>query len=699
MPLAIDPNIALSYKNVDVPDPVAIARQQADTNLTNLQATGQGLQNQQAQAQIANTQRLNQIYAGLFGSSGSGAPGANPNSLPSAPGASVQGSGPNNGMVLTRDPSGLITRQDASQQTPSSGASSVPGQANLGSIGSPQPDATPAAAAAPSGRDAYESVDWSKLPKALAQGGLGSMIPTIMEGVNKYQTGITDLAKKKVDLSDAMSDAAGSLGNTVKQAKYSPQLFLTLGLHALQSGAVDHGDVAPMLQQVFQALHDDPTGQKATALTQQFTDNMIAGSNKQQTLANEGKTAQGAADSGAARLGGLGIKQRAADTSKLAVALSQATTQDGYAAILNAAPHGIASQFPDPSTFDPSKTPQAALRVGTSPEQIVQAGQAASNAAQTAHHNSVEEGQGAQRIRIEAQNASTNRGRLSVEQSNAGLDSSGRPISYTDAQGNPANITPLAKLIGDYKLPPANARGYNTNRGLMNQVIAYNPNFDIGEYEQRYKTMKDLAPSGPLGQQALALNTLVRHSDDMLDAADALNNGNLQAYNTVSQKIAQWTGSPAPTNFDQLRQYVAGETVKLVRGGGGSEADIQAAQANINRANSPAQLAGALRTNFAVAGGKLEALNSAVRTSTHNPNFTALDSGAAELMQKRGYDPNTLKPAVNPSTQSSPSSPGSLPNGNGAALTNPVIVKQFLDAAGGNLVQARALAQQSGWKF
>ena len=245
-----------------------------------------------------------------------------------------------------------------------------------------------------------------------------------------------------------------------------------------------------------------------------------------------------------------------------------------------------------------------------------------------------------------AQELALSRSRLGVEQYNAGLDASGKPVQYQDANGQATNVSPIAKAIGEYRLPPVAARSMATGGGknLMNQVLAANPSFDIGQYEERYKTMQDLRPAGQLGQKALALNTLIRHTDDAFQAADQLQNGTFTPLNAVSQRIAQLTGKAAPTNFDQLKQYVAGETVALIRKGEGSEADIQAAKENISRAASPEQLKGALQTNLGIAGGKMDAMNTAVRSAIGNDKYTALDPGAAEIMQKRGYDPATLKP-------------------------------------------------------
>jgi hypothetical protein len=253
---------------------------------------------------------------------------------------------------------------------------------------------------------------------------------------------------------------------------------------------------------------------------------------------------------------------------------------------------------------------------------------------------------------------------------------------------------PLAESIANFKTPPPAApragspRAMRTYEGLMARIHAINPDYDVTEYGKKVAAQKDFSSGGKSGQQAIALNTLVRHSDDMLDAIDKLKNGGFTPGNAAMNKLKEIFGDAAPTNFDQLKNYVAGETVKLIRGGGGAEGDIAAAEANIARSRSPEQLAGAIRTNFSVAGGKMQALNAAGSASHLGDKFNVLDKGAAEIMSKRGYDPATLKPL---------SGAAGLPHGEGKAIDD-ATARKFYEAAGGDPARATKLATEAGWK-
>ena len=147
-------------------------------------------------------------------------------------------------------------------------------------------------------------------------------------------------------------------------------------------------------------------------------------------------------------------------------------------------------------------------------------------------------------------------------------------------------------------------------------------------------------------------------------------------------------GSETPTNFDQLKQYLAGETVKLIRGGGGAESDVEAARENISKARSPEQLQGAMETNFKVAGGKMQALNEAAKRQHLGDDYNVLDPGARDIMTKRGYDPKTLKKMTKG---------GDLPKGNGAVIDK-ATAQKFYEAADRDPKKAQQLAETNGWK-
>ena len=144
------------------------------------------------------------------------------------------------------------------------------------------------------GADGTSQLDTQKLTSALATAGHGEAIPQIMEGWTKYQQSLAGLKETKLKNDAAESDTAGKLAQTVQAANNDPALFHTALTDLINRGILEPGHYAPLDQMLQQSLQQDPSGQQARVLVGKFTDQMIAGSPKQQELANQKLTAQGA---------------------------------------------------------------------------------------------------------------------------------------------------------------------------------------------------------------------------------------------------------------------------------------------------------------------------------------------------------------------------------------------------------------------
>lgn len=126
--------------------------------------------------------------------------------------------------------------------------------------------------------------------------------------------------------------------------------------------------------------------------------------------------------------------------------------------------------------------------------------------------------------------------------------------------------------------------------------------------------------SGKGGQNLVAFETATAHLDMLKQAAEALDNGDTQLFNRVSQAWATATGSPAPTDFNSIRNAVSGELAKTFSGATVSE--IESIQSTINSAMSPAQLAGAIDVDSKLMAGKVQALKGQYEAGKQGqPNF------------------------------------------------------------------------------
>jgi hypothetical protein len=106
---------------------------------------------------------------------------------------------------------------------------------------------------------------------------------------------------------------------------------------------------------------------------------------------------------------------------------------------------------------------------------------------------------------------------------------------------------------------------------------------------------RNLLGGGKIGQSILAYKTAAAHLDMLQQAADALNNGDVQFPNRTANAFNTAIGMPAPTNFDAIKAAVTGEIAKTFSTSVTLD-DKAAILETISNAQSPAQIYGAIDT-------------------------------------------------------------------------------------------------------
>jgi hypothetical protein len=140
---------------------------------------------------------------------------------------------------------------------------------------------------------------------------------------------------------------------------------------------------------------------------------------------------------------------------------------------------------------------------------------------------------------------------------------------------------------------------------------------------QANKAVTKYFTSGDGAKNLNAFNTATAHLQQLGTVADALGNGNVQAFNKLGQNYAQQTGSTAPTNFDAVKAAVAGEIGKVFKGGNATDQEISEMNSTINRAQSPQQLKGVIQTYTDLMGSKRNALQQQYQQGKQGqPNFS-----------------------------------------------------------------------------
>jgi hypothetical protein len=278
--------------------------------------------------------------------------------------------------------------------------------------------------------------------------------------------------------------------------------------------------------------------------------------------------------------------------------------------------------------FDPATSMDKIRRLGMTPEQQTQADQAAANAKETARHNAAEESQGTQRIGIEQK-------RTNLQEQQLGFDTNG-------------GVSQTARMIAGGQIDPQTTRSMlRRSPGLIEQVKRADPNFDEANIDNRYETLKEFTNTsvGKAGGQALALNTLIHHADLFQRVGEALKNNSFRPGNALYNEVSTMFGGPAPTDAKLVARFLAGETGKVATGGVPAEGEINGILQSLSTNNSPDQLVNAGKTILQIAAGRATPLMEKVHQAKLDNQVQVIGDDARGILKRRGFDPNTMKPA------------------------------------------------------
>lgn len=207
--------------------------------------------------------------------------------------------------------------------------------------------------------------------------------------------------------------------------------------------------------------------------------------------------------------------------------------------------------------------------------------------------------------------------------------------------GKPLPENPVARAIAEYRVPPPSPRSLSTGPGqaLMRQVEALNPNFNATEFPNRQKT-RIAFTTGDQGKKINAINTAIGHLDQLGTAVDALGNTDVQLVNQAKNFLTTQFGGASVTNFDTIKDALAGEVSNVLSNSGATVAGIADAQKHIKDAGSPAQLAGYMKTQIPILGSKLASYDYQYHQAMGDKDpFSALSPEVKGILVKHGFDP------------------------------------------------------------
>lgn len=169
---------------------------------------------------------------------------------------------------------------------------------------------------------------------------------------------------------------------------------------------------------------------------------------------------------------------------------------------------------------------------------------------------------------------------------------------------------------------------------VIERVAVKDPNFDASKYAARAAARRTFS-SGPEARNVTALNTVIGHLGTLDEAATALGNKDLRAFNVVANRLATELGDPRINNFDTAKQAVAEETMRVFRQVGASESEARMWGERISSSGSPAQLRGTIATLGELLDSRVKAIAQQYeRTVNQEGNPARVDPRNEETLRR-----------------------------------------------------------------
>jgi hypothetical protein len=218
-------------------------------------------------------------------------------------------------------------------------------------------------------------------------------------------------------------------------------------------------------------------------------------------------------------------------------------------------------------------------------------------------------------------------------QPNQNLQPGQRDEAYLQTlQGN-LGTTVKAIAEGRMPLPSGFALKSPYWQNMLAMVAKYDPSFDAVNYNARAATRRDFT-SGKSAAQINALNTVAGHLASLSSAADALNNRWSPTWNTIANAFETGSGDARVKQFETTKNAVADELTRVWRQSGGSEADIQSWNKQLDSAGSPKQLHGVIAQIGELLQSKLDSMGSQYGQGMGTSPVKVITPHAEQTIQK-----------------------------------------------------------------
>jgi hypothetical protein len=231
----------------------------------------------------------------------------------------------------------------------------------------------------------------------------------------------------------------------------------------------------------------------------------------------------------------------------------------------------------------------------------------------------------------------------------------------------PPQMQALVKGIADYKLPLNQVTSIRGNiRSMVAAAVAkYDPSVDLTNYAN-HQRMKIAFGSGTQGQALASINAALEHLGQLQDAYGQIGNTNQPWLNRISNAFKEQTGQANSSGFDTIKQGVATEIAKALRGSGAmSESEKDEWLAKFDRNMSPDQFKASIQSALGLLAARSGNFNEQYQTNVGANMPAFLSSTAIKALQQFGVDPTDFDPSYQPpaAPQGAPAGAPSAPGG------------------------------------
>lgn len=150
------------------------------------------------------------------------------------------------------------------------------------------------------------------------------------------------------------------------------------------------------------------------------------------------------------------------------------------------------------------------------------------------------------------------------------------------------NVAPqdrdLVASIANYDTDPQTAASGRVPRGmersvrqqLIEQAMAYAKAKGETYTPRAFKVVQDFLGNGKHGDTVRSLNVITEHLGTLRQLGQALDNGDVQTFNSIAQRWAKEFGQSAPTNFEAAKTIIGTELIKALGVANAGTADERA---------------------------------------------------------------------------------------------------------------------------